>query len=133
MVDACGTLSYVAPEVLQKNGYNCKVDVWSLGVILYLLFRGCLPFDGRSKREMINQILEAPVMMSHRIWEAVPAEAKDLIVKMLTRDIAHRLSAEQILHHSFFKVSEPCLTPSALLIGAYLQRARLLLVAALGK
>ena len=70
-------------------------------------------------------------MMSHRIWEAVPAEAKDLIVKMLTRDIAHRLSAEQILHHSFFKVSEPCLTPSALLIGAYFQRARLLLVAAL--
>ena len=70
-------------------------------------------------------------MMSHRILEAVPAEAKDLIVKMLTRDIAHSLSAEQILHHSFFKVSEQCLTPSALLIGAYLQRARLLLVAAL--
>lgn len=54
---------------------------------------------------MINQILEAPVLMNHKIWSTVPFEAKDLILKMLSRDIPRRLNAKEVLAHPFFRVS----------------------------
>lgn len=50
----CGTLSYVAPEVLSNEGYGKAVDLWSVGVIMFLLLRGKLPFEGETKEEIME-------------------------------------------------------------------------------
>lgn len=55
----CGTLMYVAPEVLTLNGYGKEADIWSVGTIMYLLLRGRLPFNGDT-REVRNVVLEWP-------------------------------------------------------------------------
>lgn len=52
----CGTLAYVAPEVLQKVGYGREVDLWSIGVIMYVLLRGRLPFDAKNKDDIIEKV-----------------------------------------------------------------------------
>ncbi|RHY57343.1 hypothetical protein DYB30_000977 [Aphanomyces astaci] len=57
----CGTLNYVAPEVLSLVGYGKEADVWSLGVIMYLLLRGELPFHGKTKNDIIQKTLHADV------------------------------------------------------------------------
>jgi len=53
----CGTLAYVAPEVLQMSGYGREVDLWSVGVIMYVLLRGRLPFDAKRKEDIIEKVI----------------------------------------------------------------------------
>jgi serine/threonine protein kinase len=81
--DSCGTLAYVAPEVLHKKGYNKEVDVWSIGVILYLLLSGGLPFDSRKREEVIRKIKEGKVSVRGQEWAYSSAEAKEFILKFL--------------------------------------------------
>jgi len=57
----CGTIAYVAPEVLKLDGYDKSVDLWSCGVILYLFIRGQLPFYSTNRAQMIDQILAGKV------------------------------------------------------------------------
>ncbi|OQR93420.1 protein kinase [Achlya hypogyna] len=61
MTMPCGTLSYCAPEVLSLSGYGKEADVWSLGVIMYLLLRGDLPFFGKAKSDIIQKTLHAEI------------------------------------------------------------------------
>jgi len=105
--DPCGTLSYVAPEVLTKEGYRKEVDVWSTGVVMYLLIRGKLPFDSKEKREVIEKTLEANVDFSESFWNTVSSEAQDLIKRMITRDKKQRITVEESLNHNWFKTQIP--------------------------
>lgn len=57
LTNKCGTLSYVAPEVLLYQGYDMKADMWSIGVIMYLLFYGKMPFDSEKEKDIYNNIL----------------------------------------------------------------------------
>mmetsp|Transcript_18724 Transcript_18724/g.18706 ORF Transcript_18724/g.18706 Transcript_18724/m.18706 type:complete len:181 (+) Transcript_18724:1003-1545(+) len=61
---SCGTLGYVAPEVLAKKGYDNKVDLWSIGVIAYLMLHHRLPLDHPEKHELIEMTLKAPIDFS---------------------------------------------------------------------
>jgi serine/threonine protein kinase len=100
---ACGTLCYVAPEVLKCSGYGFSVDIWSIGVIMYLLLRGRLPFDGKTKDEIIDRTLTAPLDFSHAHWSTVSDEAKELLRMLLTKDPALRCSEATARAHPWFE------------------------------
>ena len=97
-----GTVYYVAPEVL-KGAYNNKCDVWSLGVILYLLLSGKPPFNGPSDQKIFEKIFKGDYSMDGPEWTAISKEAKDLISKMLTYNFDDRISARDCLSHPWFQ------------------------------
>ena len=78
-----GSPLYMAPEIIQEQPYNHKVDIWSIGVIAYILLSGRPPFKGRSKNEIFRSIMHASLNFDHPIWDKVSAEAKDFIIKAL--------------------------------------------------
>ena len=92
-----GTLGYVAPEILQRKSYNKGVDVWSLGVIMYALLSGYMPFDSKDKKEIARQTVEDPVSFNITKFDAVSKEAKQLIVALLHKEKRKRVSIEEAL------------------------------------
>jgi serine/threonine protein kinase len=66
--DPYGTLAYVAPEVLLQKPYTFYVDSWSLGIIIYVMLSGLLPFDAASNRETARQTIQDEVPFSHKLW-----------------------------------------------------------------
>jgi calcium/calmodulin-dependent protein kinase I len=97
MEGVVGTPYYVAPEVLMGRDYNEKVDVWSCGVILYIMLAGVPPFYGESVADIFEAVLRGNLRFPTRIFRSVSPEAKDLLRKMICRDVSRRLSAEQAL------------------------------------
>ena len=71
LTEQCGTLSYVAPEVLLKKGYGREVDLWSLGVLMHLMLRGNLPFDGRERTTIVDKTIYDDINFSADSWKGV--------------------------------------------------------------
>mmetsp|Transcript_49665 Transcript_49665/g.144028 ORF Transcript_49665/g.144028 Transcript_49665/m.144028 type:complete len:546 (+) Transcript_49665:115-1752(+) len=94
---SCGTLSYVAPEVLDKS-YTSQCDMWSLGVVVFILLVGYMPFDG-SDSHQIALIKSGMYEMEQPQWNWVSEQAKDLVRKLLVVDPTKRITADQSLHH----------------------------------
>ena len=99
--DTIGTLVYCSPEVLLNN-YNEKCDLWSCGIILYLLLTGKFPFYGKTENEIIEKILNQKIEFNEEIFDKISPEAKDLIQKCLIHDKNKRISASEALKHPFF-------------------------------
>lgn len=97
-----GTPYYIAPEVLDQD-YNEKCDVWSCGIILYVLLSCSPPFKGHSKQQLYQRIRAGKYQITGDIWDYVSSEAKDLIKKMLKVKVKDRLSAIDALAHPFIK------------------------------
>jgi calcium-dependent protein kinase len=93
-----GSPYYIAPEVIKKY-YDYKCDIWSCGVILYILLVGYPPFKGSTQKDLLNSILKGKYSMSGSEWSKVSSEAKDLVYKMLELEPYKRLSAEDALNH----------------------------------
>lgn len=101
----CGTLNYVAPEVLALVGYGREADIWSLGVIMYLLLRGELPFYGKAKNEVIQKTLHAEINLETDLaWKTVSTAGKTLLRGLLTKNPTHRLTAQDALQHEWFLI-----------------------------
>ncbi|KAI1704433.1 protein kinase domain-containing protein [Ditylenchus destructor] len=103
----CGTLAYAAPEVLEIQDelpqYNQQCDLWSLGVILFTMLSGKVPFHAKSINEsaadIISRIRVAEFSFEDPVWESVSDSAKDLINGLLTVDPKKRLSLSQLAQH----------------------------------
>ncbi|KAJ6792512.1 phosphoenolpyruvate carboxylase kinase 1-like [Iris pallida] len=94
-----GTAHYVAPEVVRGEEYGEKVDIWSAGVVLYVMLGGGLPFEGGSAVEVFEAVMRGNLRFPTRIFGWVSPEAKDLMRRMMSKDVSRRLSAEQALRH----------------------------------
>jgi len=101
MQTACGTPGYVAPEVLNAEGYDKEVDLWSIGVITYILLCGFPPFYAETVPEVFEQILKAEYDYPEEYWGEISAEGKDFINHLLVVDPKDRLTAKQALKHSW--------------------------------
>eukprot|EP01064_Diplonema_japonicum_P029756 TRINITY_DN488_c5_g1_i1.p1 TRINITY_DN488_c5_g1~~TRINITY_DN488_c5_g1_i1.p1 ORF type:complete len:574 (+),score=118.90 TRINITY_DN488_c5_g1_i1:25-1746(+) len=110
MKTTCGSPCYLAPEVItatfgqqfnKKSGhYDTKCDIWSLGVVLYVMLSGKFPFAGTSRTSLFQQILNNGIRFpSPSVWDAVSSDAKHFISSLLTKDPTHRPSAAEALKH----------------------------------
>ena len=96
-----GSSYYIAPEVLNQR-YNEKCDTWSIGVILYMTLVGSAPFDGKTDEDIINRIKIGKYNKNDSRYIEHSDEVKDLVSKLLEKDISKRLSAKEALNHPWF-------------------------------
>jgi len=106
LVDLLGTPEYMAPELVRlrhdDGSYGRAVDIWALGVVLYVLLSGIHPFQQEDEDAMLDNIEHARWKWLGRNWDKVSAEAKDLITQMLNPDPTARPSVDQCLQHAWF-------------------------------
>ena len=99
-----GTISYVAPEVLKQKYYGREVDIWSIGIITYLLLCGCLPFDDeKSEKEIARQTIEDPVPYYPRLWKKLSEDAKNFVEGCLKKNPLERMNIKDALEHNWIK------------------------------
>ncbi|XP_031800131.1 ribosomal protein S6 kinase alpha-4 [Sarcophilus harrisii] len=126
MQTPCFTLQYAAPELLTHQGYDESCDLWSLGVILYMMLSGQVPFQGGPGRggqsqaaEIMRKIREGRFSLDGEAWQGVSEEAKELVRGLLTVDPAKRLKLADLRDSSWLqdgsaRSSPPLRTPDVL-------------------
>jgi len=105
MKTACGTPGYVAPEVLMAEGYGPEVDLWSIGVITYILLCGFPPFYSDSVPEVFDQIMKGQYDYPPEYWDEISKDGKDFIDHLLVVDVKKRMTAKQALDHVWLNAS----------------------------
>jgi serine/threonine protein kinase len=99
MANRCGSYFYVAPEVLDRHYFGGSCDVWSVGVVLFVMLAGYPPFYGETDDAIAARVRAQPVDLSHERWQGVSAAAKDLVLRLLAKDPLRRPSAADALAH----------------------------------
>jgi serine/threonine protein kinase len=108
MKTACGTPGYVAPEILANKGYdNTAVDMWSVGVILYILLCGFPPFYEEELPALFDSILKARYDFPSPWWDTISPQAKSLVKACLTIKADQRMTARQMLEEPWVASEAP--------------------------
>ncbi|XP_071690517.1 calcium-dependent protein kinase 20-like isoform X1 [Rutidosis leptorrhynchoides] len=102
--DMVGSPYYVAPEVLRKF-YSQECDIWSAGVIIYILLCGVPPFWDETEQGIFEQVLKGDLDFASEPWPSISESAKDLVRKMLVRDPKRRLTAPEVLRHPWVQAN----------------------------
>jgi len=111
----CGTPYFVAPEILLRKRYDQKADMWSVGVIIYCLLSGRLPFVGKKHLELFKSIISGVYTFDEEEWNDISSDAKDLIQNLLVIDPSKRLSASEALQSRWLFVNRRVLRRTSLL------------------
>jgi len=123
MTEACGTVCYAAPELLEGKKYDKKVDAWSVGCLLYLMLIGGLPFyTSKGSKESKDQIILQKILhdepsFKYIGWKDVPTEAIDLIKKFLTKNPSRRISVSAALNDPWIAKCPITPIPSPIMIA----------------
>lgn len=102
----CGSPLYVAPELLLRQPYDESIDMWSVGIVAFLLLGGAVPFNGASVKEVFQKVVGGNYDFNSECWEAVSKEAKDFVRSLLVREPAERPTAEEALNWPWFRVKD---------------------------
>ncbi|ONK75648.1 uncharacterized protein A4U43_C03F19090 [Asparagus officinalis] len=113
--DIVGSAYYVAPEVLHRS-YSTEADVWSIGVIAYILLCGSRPFWDRTESGIFRTVLKANPSFNESPWPSLSSEAKDFVKRLLSKDPRRRMSAAQALTHPWIRSSSEIKVPLDILI-----------------
>jgi len=105
LMTSCGSPGYVAPEILTAECYDESVDLWSIGVIIYILLSGYPPFYADSAPALFKKIMEVNYDFDDSVWDDISDMAKDLIQHLLVKDPSQRFSAQQCLEHPWIRGS----------------------------
>jgi len=112
MGNRCGSYFYVAPEVLDKQYSGGGCDVWSVGVVLFVMLVGYPPFYGESDDEIAEQVKTAAPDLTQARWQVISDSAKRLVLKLLVKDPHLRVSAKEALSDPWFEDAEAALAPT---------------------
>jgi len=99
LMTSCGSPGYVAPEVLTCESYDKSVDMWSVGVIIYILLCGYPPFYADNAPALFKKIMDVKYDFDDPSWDDVSNDAKDLIRNLLVKDPKSRFTAQACLNH----------------------------------
>ena len=100
-----GTLTYCAPEIIVDEPYSKAVDLWSLGIMTYLMVSGKLPFNSEDENEIARQVVyDEPDYIRNPIWKNITPECKDFIKRLLEKDQNKRMTIKQVLEHKWIKM-----------------------------
>ncbi|GLV36634.1 uncharacterized protein CBL_07869 [Carabus blaptoides fortunei] len=117
----CGSAAYAAPEVVNGTPYNPKLaDVWSLGVILYIMLNASMPFDDSNLRKLLKDQTSRSWSFRSRVRDTVTSSARSLVRRILEPDITQRYSLDRILTHDWLRSRAD---RSASLLGRLVQTA----------
>ncbi|XP_042406958.1 CDPK-related kinase 3-like [Zingiber officinale] len=100
--DIVGSAYYVAPEVLHRS-YSTEADMWSIGVIAYILLCGSRPFWARTESGIFRAVLRADPNFDESPWPTISLEAKDFVRRLLNKDYRKRMSAAKALSHPWLR------------------------------
>ena len=98
-----GTPYYIAPEILQKSGYNTKCDIWSCGIILFLMITGSPPFVG-PEIEILAKVKNDEVKFHNSVWYKQSSLCKDLLDKIFQKIPMHRSNGIHVINHKWFSM-----------------------------
>ena len=116
----CGTPGYVAPEILEGQPYDTQADMWSLGVIVYILLGGYPPFIEQNQRDLFRKIRKGDYEFHEEYWGQVSEDAKTMISSLLTVNPSKRLNAESSLRNRWMCQDDAALAGKDL--GANLEK-----------
>lgn len=115
LTDKCGTISYMAPEMIEKQPHGFPVDMWSLGVIVYFMVCGYMPFDCETDEETTEAIKKADFMFEPpEYWSNISDDCKEFIRKCFIVNPEDRMTAGEALSHPFLTTSTTTLASPAL-------------------